>query len=648
MGTVDVVQIRNTLSTDELRHAEILGKIVKILRASYNMKSQRSSAWSKARKFLYPDVTQNDRDSGKVAIPIIYWIVDNFRNKIVNLFLSKFPPIQLEPVGPEDVLASVANEIVLSYQLNRQSNSFSTMLYNVVYNLLVYGMGVMSVEWIDDIRKMNYWREENIKVLDADGNPVTITQVMRTSKEHTYYRGNVFTSVNPLNFILDPYTPMLKRNEVIIGGEVKLHSLVRLRELYGNKENIINLHKVREIQEGVEYIKEKLQMSKITNIWEENDIYFLETVFADREVLGKVVLEDIYIKIIPSSWKLYDEDQPEIWHFIVANRAHIILAEPMFYAHNQIPYVASNWTGNIDEIIGWGVVDFLMDLQRVLDWLYNTRIDNINRAIQGLYIIDPMIIDDKELREGKAVKYLYLKQGARIYANPVDRGFQYVPIPDVTTTHLAEVGNLFNMMKQLSGLNELLLGLLPTKRMTGKEYLGASSAALDFMRGVVIKIGDNILKPLVEMAVANNQQYITVEDAVKILGSYHEKLLSLSKQYSNLIRFVQANQGAEGAKMLIQQATPDIWFLRVNPEDLAGSFDFRYADVLSPYERQNQVSSLMNLLQLVAPTPYIANLNVLNIIRYIMDSLGVKNIDDFIISNDEKEAIKESVSKVIK
>jgi len=211
----DIRKLFDKKNTTTGIHDKILGKLLNLLRASWDMKNNRLDQWQKIENYLYPQITAEDEAKGRVRLSLIYLIIDSFKNKIVNLFLSKNPPIQLEPLAPEDVIPSYANEIVLNYQLQR--NKFSSALSNIIFNLLAYGIGIGSVEWVDDIRKMNYWREDNIDITSADGQSVNISQIIKQSTEHTYYRGNIISPIHPTKYIIDPYTPVLRREDLVIG-----------------------------------------------------------------------------------------------------------------------------------------------------------------------------------------------------------------------------------------------------------------------------------------------------------------------------------------------------------------------------------------------------------------------------------------------
>jgi len=90
---------------------------------------------------------------------------------------------------------------------------------------------------------------------------------------------------------------------------------VRFKELYG--KDILNSVEVTDVTQALDTIANTFNLASAT-IFRESDTIFLKNIFDEKETTNKVILEDVYIKIIPSNWKIYDEDSPEIWHFVVA------------------------------------------------------------------------------------------------------------------------------------------------------------------------------------------------------------------------------------------------------------------------------------------------------------------------------------------
>lgn len=636
---IDKESIQNNISVYSPQHRKIMSMLLPSLYDMTSAKESKIGTWNNIQKMLYPEISQEDMDNNRIRLPFMYWILQNLKIKVSNIFTKRIPILPLSPRSDEDVIPALAQEMVLSYQLS--STNFTTHFNNMLHDLFAFGMGASLVEWCDDVRMRNIYREQEINAPYIDENGVeqvqTIKQIIKTKQPVLQYSGNVVSVISPTRLLQDSQASFLQRDNWVLGGVVKLYNVQRAKEIAAS-EKWVNL------QYALKTVDEYTGLISDSNLTLPSGILsgeYAKIPRIDFKTSQNIYAEYIYVKLTPSEWGLGDGDSPEIWQFIIINRGVIAKAEPMYYDHNEIPIVGCNYTGRLDEVIGLGALEFIMSLQNLSEWLHTTRVENIQRAIQGILFYNPLYLKfQKGLQENRIPNVCAIEPQSNLYNFSFDQVFRYVGIPDVTQSHFMESQNIFQLMKTVSGLQDVLLGIMPTKRTTTGEVGVALQQAGDFLLSIAKNVNDNYFTPMTKLLISNNKQYMNDRLSMRILGDYHRKLLLLSKQAS--AQFAQLKERAG-----ISFMPPSYWFANIDNSTISGNYDYDYNDILNGINSERLTTLYMQLLGFGAQNPEFAKMfDIQSMLRFVMHINGVR--EDFSITPEERDMIQSALSGVIK
>jgi hypothetical protein len=282
----------------------------------------------------------------------------------------------------------------------------------------------------------------------------------------------------------------------------------------------------------------------------------------------------------------------------------IIRAHPGSYDHSQYTYsiIESNFDnhalynpGNLENIDG---------LQRFMNWLLNSHLENIRKHLNDSLIYCPTLIEEDDLLNGGPVRHIRLSQkGEELAMAGVDPKLfvQQLLVADVTKPHLDAFRLMYEMVQLMMATNDPMTGQATQERKTLGEVnqmLTGSSRRMALSFAIYETMG---FKPLIVRAIANRQQFSTLEQFFRLVG-----------------------QPTPGTRMLI------------SPWDLQGNFDYvPRSDILPPDPARTAMvwSQIMLGLgkfpQITAPGPDGKVLDLRAIFNEVAKNLGVKNVEQF-------------------
>ena len=98
---------------------------------------------------------------------------------------------------------------------------------------------------------------------------------------------------------------------------------------------------------------------------------------------GFAVIDNMFVPLVPADphWELGDHDKEEIWHFQLANNAIIVRAHPFAPRHATMPYSMAEAAPVTYRLWNPGSAEKLDAPQRMTDWLWNTRVQEIRLTL---------------------------------------------------------------------------------------------------------------------------------------------------------------------------------------------------------------------------------------------------------------------------
>ena len=120
----------------------------------------------------------------------------------------------------------------------------------------------------------------------------------------------------------------------------------------------------------------------------------------------------MYIDLIPKDWELSNNEYPEKWLFEVAADSIVIGAMKIEQNHGMYP--VANASPDFDGYTPTPMsrLEVLYGLQHTMDWLFNSHIANVRKAINDMLVIDPWMVNINDVKDPKAGKLIRLRRPA--------------------------------------------------------------------------------------------------------------------------------------------------------------------------------------------------------------------------------------------
>jgi hypothetical protein len=604
-------QLKDRLAYGTPFHADVLARLLARLRIAQDAATQRYDAWDQVDEQvrLYVNLQRKAKKGDgtvdpttmempfdrSIVVPTSYAVLMVRLSQLMGILLGRDPMWQLDGRSPDDILPARYMESALSYDMEQSAALLS--IYSMMQDAEKYGIGIIYDVWEVE----EGWRyqkpTQEYELLKRSATMFGMPGPMPMREWGTRAEYNRWEAIDPYRFWCDPRVPRAYFQTGEFCGHRMARSYLYLLE--------------RDLEQGGPYFNlESLPIYQGAEVsYTPKRDSLLASTFnlqgsTDKLDKGYYNLDHLQVKLIPREWQLGTSNIPEIWWFTIANEAVIIRAHPGSYDHSQYTYsiIESNFDnhalynpGNLENIDG---------LQRFMNWLLNSHLENIRKHLNDSLIYCPTLIEEDDLLNGGPVRHIRLSQkGEELAMAGVDPKLfvQQLLVADVTKPHLDAFRLMYEMVQLMMATNDPMTGQATQERKTLGEVnqmLTGSSRRMALSFAIYETMG---FKPLIVRAIANRQQFSTLEQFFRLVG-----------------------QPTPGTRMLI------------SPWDLQGNFDYvPRSDILPPDPARTAMvwSQIMLGLgkfpQITAPGPDGKVLDLRAIFNEVAKNLGVKNVEQF-------------------
>lgn len=446
-----------------------------------------------------------------IVVPASYSILRVLLTQLMSIFGAREPMLQLRGRGPEDIEAAPIMESVLAYDLDQMGGFAAT--YAACQDSLKFGVGIMYDCW---------HRESGLKVVKRPPPPGMLGQIIQQMSPESLYdqewgvikEHNLWLPINPFDYFPDPRVPISDPQGGEFVGHRSYRGYIHLAERSKNNGgayfNIERLKKSagsmgREDQDGTD-----LGIGG----YGENSIDEL-----DR---GTYQLDHMQVKLIPKEWKLGPESTPEIWWFTWADDAVIIRAHRCAYDHQNFTYSVAESDPDFHSAFNPGIVESLEGLQRYMDWMFNSHLQNLMKHLNDAMIFAPSLIEEMDVTNpgpGRHIRTTALAEELLMSGGySIDQFVHQLPIQDVTSAHLAAVNEMFQLAQRMSAANDPQMGMPTPEKRTLGEINVISASASQRLTILARLIDSMMLNPLTKRAIANRIQFTSMEQFFRVVG----------------------------------------------------------------------------------------------------------------------------------
>ena len=311
----------------------------------------------------------------------------------------------------------------------------------------------------------------------------------------------------------------------------------------------------------------------------------------------------MYMTIIPSEWHLGDSDLPEVWFFRIGDDRIVITAQPLGLNHGRFPIAV-----NAPEFDGYSItpvsrLEVVHGLQIMSDWMVNSHVANVRKAINDMFVVDPSLIHMPDFKKPRAGLFVRLRREA--WGRGVQEAIHQLNVTDVTGRHIGDSGFANEMMQRATGAVDSMQGIMRSggERRSATESQASTVAAVSRLEHQAYITSLMYMQDLGSFYAEHTQQLMTQERKLRILGEWPEVLQNINQRS-----------------------------VSISPDDILIDYDMIVKDGSSTTNGAANAQVWVQVLQTALATPVVGvQLDIMRIFLHVAEMLGAKNIQDFVI-----------------
>jgi hypothetical protein len=589
------------LSPGSADHNKILMFVLNRAREARESMEKRYDDWREIDKMLTVYIPTSEEEEKvkeiderkpiSIVVPMTFTVLDTLLTYFTAAFLND-PIFRYEPGGgSEDAVGAALMEHVIDRQMKKSKAALE--LHTSWRDSFSYGFSVLAPSWVEykayRTRRVQQsrWSAFLSKYIPGEVEPIR--------EEITRYEGNELSCIDPYLFLPDPNFSVHDVQRMEYVSWLDRTSQVNLEELEAADDGFFNAKHLRHM----DGLKSTLYPAEDGR---ESRYYGRTSKDISTSYSKPVDIIWMYAKIIPKEYKLSDKDSPEKWMFAVAADKVVIAARPLGLDHDMYPLAVA-----APDYDGHGVapisrLETIFGMQTTMNWLFNSHIANVRKAINDMLVVDPYLINMQDLSDPQPGKLIRMRRAAW-GLGMVDKAVAQLKVADITSNNLGEASMLMDIAHRSSAATDIVQGIMRTsgERRSATEARDSRTGALSRIERLARITSIQCMTDLGYMMASHTQQLMTEDVYIKTVGRYEDLLVS--------------NYGADRAK--------------VRPQDLDVDYDVVIHDGTTPGGESSEM--WVNLYQILAQNPQVAaQFDMFRIFKHIATTLGAKSVDEFV------------------
>lgn len=581
-------------------HRDLRTKIWARARESRNEMSKRFSSWNEIDRVNTTYIPLKDvekqlkeKDTTKpvsIVFPYSYSMLESLLTYLSMAFFQD-PMFQYEGIEDDDTQGSMLMEMVI--RLHCINSKVPLAVHTVLRDSLSYGIGVGIPGW-----RRTYGRRP------IKSSVVTQSELGEDTLNYTQFvddlifEGNDLSNIDPYMWLPDPSVSSDNIQKGEFSGWVERDNYMNmLSEESQPDSGMFN----------VKYLRAKGdKRSSLSLDQSERQLKHGGSTDVHRgmtNLTNPIDSINMYVTLIPKEWKLGEGEYPEKWFFTLSADDIIVRCEKADHNHGMYPMAVASPEYDGYSVTPIGRMEVLYGLQHTLDFLFNSHITNVRKAINDMLIVDPYLVNIKDLEDPKPGKLIRLRRPA--WGRGVDKVVQQLQVNDITRANIGDSAYITQWMDRISGADSSMQGSLRTggpERLTKGEFQGTRGSAISRLQRIAMIIGMQFMQDIGTMFAVHTQQYMSQEQYVRIVGRYADQLKTI---YGEKARSV-----------------------KVSPHDLAIGYDVISRDGSIP--GGNFSEAWLQMFKIIGTDPGLRQeFDITRIFMYIAQQLGAKNVEDF-------------------
>lgn len=568
---------------------KILQNVSKMADDSFSKMSERHKKWNEIDDTLKVYIKADDyekllkakdkRRPTSIVVPYSYATIETIMAYLTKAFLTDVT-FQYEGVGPEDTIPAKLLELVVNQQVRRFKSDLE--MHTSMRDSLAYGLGASTVVWSEVWGKKTVMNQQPI--YNMWGDAVGANKI-KMNKDALLFEGNEIIAIDPYKFLPDPTVSIHNVQEGDFCGWIDFQSYNKLLSDEATGNGLVN---VRYLKSN----KYNITTSKYTTD-NSSRIAKKDILTSNQNSAQYITIINMYVKLIPKDWELPESDgnekgeYPEVWLFTVANETLVLRAQPLGLNHNRFPVAiaAPDYDGySITPLSRMELVD---GLQTTLNWMFNSHIANVRKAINDMLIVDPSLVNMEDLENPAPGKLIRLRRSA--WGRGVDGAVAQLAVSDITRNNMVDAEQIMNLMQKATAATDATMGIQRSggERVTASEYTGTTQMAISRLEHIARIISKQYLVDLAYFHASHTQQLMSQETYDKAIGNWPDTLMEeFGTQGINIDRPIKIDPFSvlcdfdiifkDGATATADALSNDFWtrnFAAILQSDKLGMFD---------------------------------------------------------------------------
>jgi hypothetical protein len=532
---------------------------------------------------------KNHEKSTTIVFPYSYSMLESLLTYMSMAFFQD-PMFKYQGVDSSDNLGAMLMELVIKLHCNKTKVPLNA--HTALRDSMAYGIGVAVPEWI---RRFGRKIQKSPSVSES---PLGIRDEERISwsDRSLIFEGNALSNVDSYMWLPDPTVSSSDIQKGEFNGWVdRTNFMALLAEEQNLDSGYFNVKYLKARQNK----RSTLALDQSARLEKNHGSISLNI---DASVTSPVDVIKMYINIIPKDWGLSDYEYPEKWYFELACDDVIIRCERAEHNHGMFPIAVASPEYDGYSITPIGRLEILHGLQGTLDFLFNSHVKNVRKAINDMLIVDPYLVNIDDLKDPEPGKLIRLRKPA--WGRGVDKVVQQLAVQDITRLNISDAQYITAAMDRIIGADGSMSGSLRQggpERLTGAEFQGTRGSAVSRLQRLAQIIGMQFFQDIGTMFAVHTQQYMSEETFVKITGRYAEPLKAMFGDKQNI--------GVKPTDLSI-----DYDLITVDGSIPGGNFSGQWIDLFKTIGGSQELSQ---------------QFDVTRIFMYIAHQLGANNIEEF-------------------
>lgn len=521
-----------------------------------------------------------------IMIPYSYAVAMTAHTYYTSVFMARNPIMQFSGRHGEGEQQTQAIEAIIDYQL--QVGEMLVPLFLWLFDPIKYGVG-----WV-----CHYWDEQTIRCRQRVKRPKTFLgmpipgteEIVDDVKDILGYAGHRLFNVRPQDAFPDPRVALWNFQRGEFWGRYVELSQTDLA--YG--ESTGQYFNVRGLRTNNTESTERESGGRTAQIPDEPEDYTPQTL---EGIPPLVKGYELYVKLVPRMWKLADSDRQEIWVFtFTADSYEVFGIRPLGAYHGQFPVDILEQEPDAYNTFSRSMMEIMEPLNEAITWMVNSHMFNVRAALNNQFIADPSMVVMKDLESREPGRIIRLKPSA--YGRDVRTFFTQLPVADVTQSHVPNMQLMADMMQRVTGVTDNIMGMVNAGgRKTATEVRQSTTFGINRLKTNCEFFSAMGFGPLGQKLVQGTQQNYNTEQKLRIVGD-------------------------------LAMMSPG--FIDVDPDRIAGFYDFIPIDGSLPVDRFAQANLWQQMLGQMSKVPQVmAQYDLGKMFGWVAGLAGLKNLQQF-------------------